>query len=132
MTSKTTGLEFKRFYLDGKYWPENGHTCLDDVLLHVDGRALSSDEDPRNIADAAVVEIHSGWVDNIPAAVANGESNMSLEDYFLDWQKGQTTATLVVECPHDHLWRVILAVKEAGGTVPKEVEQVAAQMRTSR
>jgi len=132
MTTQTTGLEFKRFYLDGKYWPENGHTLFDDVLLLVDGRALSSEQEPRDIADAALVEIHSGWVDNIPADVANGESNMSLEDYFLDWQKGQTTGTLVVECPRDHLWRVILAVKEAGGTVPREVEQVTTQMRTSR
>lgn len=74
----------------------------------------------------------NGTVDNIPADVANGESNMSLEDYFLDWQKGQTTATLVIECPRDHLWRVILAVKDAGGTVPLEVEQFAAQMRTRR
>ncbi|WP_126223438.1 hypothetical protein [Burkholderia ambifaria] len=132
MTTTMTGLEFKRFYRDGKYWPESGHTLLDDDLLLVDGRAFPSGQEPGEISDAAVVEIHSGWVDNIPANVANGESNMSLEDYFLDWLTGQTTATLVVECPRDHLWRVILAVKEAGGSVPREVEQVATQMRTGR
>jgi hypothetical protein len=117
MTTTTTGLEFKRFYLDSNFWPETGNTYHDDVLLHVNGRDLSDDEDPRNIVDEAVVEIRSGWVADIPADAPGGADEMSLEDYFMLWQKQQSTTTLVVECPRDHLEQVTLAVKAAGGTV---------------
>ncbi|KVP96681.1 hypothetical protein WJ97_12420 [Burkholderia ubonensis] len=115
MTLKTSGLEFKRFYNDSKFWHED--TYNDDVLLHVDGRVLSPDADPSGVKDNAVVEIRSGWVDNIPADVAGGADGMSLKNYFLHWQKQQSTATLVVECPREYLEAVIAAVTATGGKV---------------
>ncbi|MEX3983810.1 hypothetical protein AB4Y45_33030 [Paraburkholderia sp. EG287A] len=129
MTTTTTGHAFKRFFVDAKYWPEGESTFYDDVLLHVDGRALSDCEDPRDVADNAIVEIRSGWVMDIPSAAAGGANEMSLEDYFLHWKKQQTTASLVVECPRELLERVIQAVKDAGGTVQQSGEQQADQAR---
>jgi hypothetical protein len=123
MTTKSTGLEFKRFYLDDTYWPKGGSTYYDDVLLHVDGRDLQDTEDPRDIADNSVLEIRSGWVMGIPAVVAGGVVDMSLEDYFTHWQRQQTTATLVVECPRAALEQVIAALTAAGGTVTQGASQ---------
>lgn len=132
MTTRTTGVEFKRFYLDSKYWPENSGIFYDDVLIVVDGHALPSEKDPRDIADNALVDIQCGWVEDIPAGVADGVTGMTLSDYFLHWEKLQTTATLVVECPREHLARVVLAVKAAGGSVQQGVEQMADQEKVSR
>ena len=113
----TTGLEFKRFYLDSTYWPEDGNTYHDDVLLHVDGRDFPQDKDPADIADSAVVEIRSGWVADIPQNIENGADEMSLEDYFLHWLARQSTATFAVECPHGLRDAIVQAITAAGGTV---------------
>ena len=131
MATKTSGLEYKRFYLDSKYWPESSGIFYDDVLLIVNGAAFPSEKDPRDIADDSLVDIQSGWVCDIPADVIGGVTDMSLSDYFLHWQKQRTTVSLVVECPREHLERVMLAVKAAGGSVQQSAEVLAGQAKVA-
>ena len=113
----TTGLEFKRFYGDRAFWPPGCDTYHDDTLFVVDGRQLQDDEDPADIPDRAILEIRSGFVIGIPKGVAGGVEEMDLGEYFLLWQKTQTTVTLIVECPRDSVDRVVAAVSAAGGKV---------------
>lgn len=120
MSTITTGREFKAFFADSVFWPEGGDTYVDDMLLTVDGCAFTSEQDPMDLADAALVELTCGWVIEIPSDIAGGKSDMALDDYFQHWQKRQTTTTLAVECPLALREQVIAAIKQAGGTVQGE------------
>lgn len=119
MTTTTTGLEFKRFYSDRTFWQQGGETYHDDTLFVVDGRPLQDDEDPADIPDRAILEIRSGFVIGIPKGVAGGVEEMDLGEYFLLWQKTQSTVTLVLECPRDALDQVIALATRAGAKVPQ-------------
>jgi len=75
MVDQIVGRDFKRFYADQVFWPEDGDTYHDDTLRKIDGKAMS-DVDPEQISDAAVVKIESGWVDAIPVDVGAGKVDM--------------------------------------------------------
>jgi len=119
MTTTTTGIEFKRFYGDRAFWPQGGKTYHDDTLFVVDGRPLREEEDPADIPDRVILEIRSGFVIGIPQGVAGGVEEMDLGEYFLLWQKTQSTVTLVLECPRDALDQVIAVATRAGARVPQ-------------
>lgn len=113
MATKTTGAEFKRFYNDKKFWPDDGDTYHDDAVLTVDGKVQVDGVDADTLADAAVVTIEGGFVCG-PALM--GEEP-SLEAYFKRWLKTQTTASFLVECDASMLDAVKAAILAAGGRV---------------
>ena len=85
MATKTTGVEFKRFYSDIKYWPEKGDTYHEDVAYKVNGQDLPDDQDPGNVADGDEVTIEGGIVMNSPLYKEGSEP--SVEAYFKRWKK---------------------------------------------
>ncbi|HGK7311135.1 hypothetical protein [Aeromonas caviae] len=111
MTTKTTGLEFKRFMADKVLWP--GDIWHEDAAISVDGVHMPDGVDVENLSDSAVVRIDGGavfgpqWDENEP----------SLETYFKRWRKQQTTTVFVVECDSSKLEDVKAAIKAAGGRV---------------
>lgn len=114
MATKTTGAEFKRFYNDDKYWPEDdGNTWHEDALLSIDGVVQEDGIDIQVLADDAEVKIQGGvvygpqWEGNEP----------SLEAYFKRWKKKQSTVSFLVECDQSRLDAVKAAIKAAGGRV---------------
>lgn len=115
MAVKTNGAEFKRFYNDKKYWPEQGETYHEDVVFRVNGEVLGDDSDPSDAGDADEVRIEGGVVYHSPFHKDGDEP--SLESYFRRWQKEQKTATIVVECDASVLEQVTKAVRAAGGKV---------------
>lgn len=115
MAVKTTGAEFKRFYNDQSYWPEDGKTWHEDEVVTVNGDVKHPHEELAAVADDAAVVVEGGivfgpqWNDNEP----------SFEGYFKRWRKQQTTVSFLVECDASKLEAVKAAVKAAGGKVAK-------------
>lgn len=114
MSVKTTGAEFKQFYEDERFWPQDdGKTWHDDEVITVNGVVLSDGVDTDRMPDDALVTVEGGmvfspqWDGNEP----------SLEAYFKRWRKLQTTRTVLVECDAANLDAVKAAVKAAGGRV---------------
>ncbi|WP_330544667.1 hypothetical protein V0242_25350 (plasmid) [Aeromonas hydrophila] len=111
MTTKTTGLEFKRFMEDKVLWP--GDIWHEDAAISVDDVHMPGGVDVENLSDSAVIRIDGGvvfgpqWDENEP----------SLETYFKRWRKQQTTTVFVVECDSSKLEDVKAAIKAAGGRV---------------
>jgi hypothetical protein len=106
---KTTGAEWNKFYSDQDIWG-NGQ-WHDDVVIRVDGANV---EDYETLPDTAKVEIDGGYV-----FLSDGmdKEGPSMETYFRQWKKNQTTIFLAVECPREKYEDVILAIKSAGGIV---------------
>lgn len=109
MTTKTTGAEFKRFYSDKEFWPnDQGDTFHEDEILTVNG-ATQFDFIP----DDAEVKIEGGivfgprWRGDEP----------SFESYFKLWRKKQNTTFFLTECDVSKFDAVKAAVKAAGGRV---------------
>ena len=117
MATKTTGVEFKRFYSDIKYWPEKGDTYHEDVAYKVNGQDLPDDQDPGNVADGDEVTIEGGIVMNSPLYKEGSEP--SVEAYFKRWKKEQTTTTFVVECDLTKIESIQAAINAAGGRIVK-------------
>lgn len=114
MATKTTGAEFKRFYNDKQFWPDDGgDTYHDDAVLKVDGEYQEDGIDTDTLADTAVVTIEGGFV--CGPALAGKEP--SLEAYFKRWRKGQTIALFLVECDTQVIDAVKAAIRAAGGRV---------------
>lgn len=109
MTTNTNGAEFKRFYNDSTFWPDNA--WHEDVGFYVDGELIGDDFDMNTVADTAKVGIDGGIVLGLP----KGEP--SVESYFKRWRKEQTLKTLVVEVDLAKLDDVLAAIKAAGGKV---------------
>lgn len=113
MVTKTTGVEFKRFYSDKECWPDSGTCWHEDEIVTVDGGVAGDETDYAEIADEAKVTIEGGivfgpeWDENEP----------SFETYFKRWRKKQGTASFLVECDIANLEAVKAAVKAAGGRV---------------
>lgn len=105
--TRTTGLEWNRFYADKEVW--KGDTYHDDTVLIVDGQQV---DDFENIPVNATVKIEAGYVvvDGI-----NSENTPSMESVFKAWSKRQNTCTLCVECSRDKRDAVVAAIKKAGG-----------------
>ena len=115
MTVKTTGAEFKRFYNDKTFWPDDAatgsETYHDDELIYVNGEEYSLDID--KIPDAATVKIDGGIVFN---AKFGGEEP-SFDGYFRRWKRKQNTVSFVVECDVCHAELVKKMVRLNGGKV---------------
>lgn len=104
---KTTGAEFKKFYCqDPTVWDENPGDkgwYVEDMFLVIDGANDQTmdnlydrfGDDLDRIPDEAVVEIDSGYF----GWQGNGERPATREEdlltYFKQWQKRQTTHTIV-------------------------------------
>jgi len=111
--TKITGAEWKAFYGDKTYWPEENGFCHDDVLIHLDGEP--SDQMmayPYSIPNTSLLEIECGYIMS-----RSGDYVTSLEAYVEKWKKEQTVACFVVECDKDKLQSVQVAIKAAGGKV---------------
>ena len=111
MATKTTGAEFKRFYDDKAFWPDDG-TYHEDETVFVDG-AHVEDWDAENMADTAQLTLSGGIV--FGPKLTGKEP--SFEAYFKRWKKLQNTASFAVECSNESKDAVIAAIKAAGGKV---------------
>lgn len=111
MVTKTNGAEFKRFYLDGEFWPDG--TWHEDELMTVDGEVIDGGIEAETLSDEARITIDGGCV----FGPQFNENEPSLEGYFKRWKKKQTTVTFIVECDITTAESVKAAVKSAGGRV---------------
>lgn len=112
MSTKTTGAEFKRFYNDDAWWPQDdGNTYHDDELVLINGSEW--EDGYEYVPDAAKVTIDGGmvfgpqWDGNEP----------SFEVYFKRWKKEHNTEFFNVEAPKDKVEAIKAAIKAAGGKV---------------
>lgn len=111
MSVKTNGAEFKRFYSDEGFWPED--TWHDEALITVDGVEQEDGVDTEALADHAIVKIEGGVVFG-PMWESEGPS---LETHFKRWRKQQTTVVFAVECDVSQQAAITAAIKSAGGRV---------------
>ena len=111
MAVKTTGAEFKRFYADESFWPED--TWHDGALITIDGEDQEDGIDVDTLADHSIVKIEGGEV----MGPKWEESGPSLETYFRRWRKQQTVMVFTVECDNSQLDAVKAAIKAAGGRI---------------
>lgn len=103
MAIKITGDEFHRFYFDEKYWEEKYH---EEESIYVDGELR--EERYEEITGSSPVVIKGGFVsDN-----ATGKWICSLEKFFKDWQKKQSTVFLVIEVSKEREQEVRSTLKE--------------------
>jgi hypothetical protein len=123
MATKTTGAEFKRFYIDPKYWPpEASQASSEDNVWHEDATILVNGEetgpttDLMAMPDSADVRIEGGIV---LGPRWKNDDEPSFETYFKRWRKEQATKSFVVECDDSKLEAVLAAIKAAGGKVVK-------------
>ncbi len=114
MPIKTTGAEFKRFYDDPKFWPEDGgDTYHDDVLFYIDGSVIEDGYDISDVPDGAQVKIEGGTV--FSPNLAN--CMMNFETYFRRWKKLQTTSVVLVECDVSRVGEMKAAIKKCGAKI---------------
>lgn len=107
MATKTTGLEFNRFYAEP--WPDGQYH--EDVELTINGE--SKDEwDDIIINDTDIIVIIGGIVCN-----DNDGSCVSFESFFKKWRKKQQTRILMVEVTADKLDNLVDVIKSAGGKI---------------
>jgi len=109
MAVKMTGSEFKEFYADEDFWPED--TWHEDAYMSVDGTEYPDGIDVDELSDTSVVELSGGFVVGL-----DGEEP-ALDTYFKRWRKKQTTTTFVVKCDKSIVEAVKAAIKQAGGKV---------------
>lgn len=87
--AKTNGAEFKRFYNDSQYWPENAFH--EDETLLVDGAQWTWAGQVEDIPDSAQIDILGGLVHEL----ADG-TEPTFEAFFQQWQRG-TVRNLTAE-----------------------------------
>lgn len=108
---KTTGLEFKRFYADPAWWPEdNGRTWYEEEYIEVDGKEFDGD-DYIDIKDGSVVRISAGIVRKEEKYID------TFEGYFRRWRQSQKEAVFLVTVTKEKSEAVIAAIRAAGGRV---------------
>lgn len=112
MPTKTTGAEFKRFYDDKQFWPDDADTYHEEEVVMVNGKD-HGDNGYENIPDDAVVTLSHGIVFN----AQQGSDEPSFETYFKRWRKLQSTTSLIVECDIANRDVVVAAIRSAGGRV---------------
>lgn len=112
MPVKTTGAEFKRFFDDSAFWPEDTDTYREGETLIVDGVDYG-DQGFDNIPDNSTVVVSGGVVFNAQM----GSSEQSFEGYFKRWRKLQSTASIVVECDISNRDVIVAAIRAAGGRI---------------
>lgn len=114
MTVKMTGSEFKAFYNDPAFWPED--VWHEDAELSVDGVDQPDGIDDEKLSDTSVVKISEGVVFG---PKWDGSDNPSLESYFKSWRKKQSSTFFTVECDKAVFEAVKAAIIAAGGKVNK-------------
>lgn len=82
MTAKTSGAEFKQFYNDKAFWPEDA--WHEDSVILVDGKP-HEDLSDNQIADSAKVVIDSGHV----FFSREDSAGVSMATFFNRWRKVQ-------------------------------------------
>ncbi|WP_413460667.1 hypothetical protein [Herbaspirillum huttiense] len=82
MTAKTSGAEFKQFYNDKAFWPEDA--WHEDSVILVDGKPHEDLSDSQ-IADSAKVVIDSGHV----FFSREDSAGVSMVTFFNRWRKVQ-------------------------------------------
>lgn len=112
MTVTTNGIEFKRFYLDEAFWPDD--LWSENEKIFVDGHPHESDELFTLIPDTATVKIVGGY---LQSTTRRPVELMTYEGYFRHWQATQVAHTLVVTVPPECVEAVRAAVLEAGGVI---------------
>ena len=113
MAVKTNGAEFKRFYNDAAFWPEDA--WHENEEIEVDGSPFLEDGCIEEIPDAATVKITGGVVLGLPNK-GRGEGP-SLEAHFKKWLRTQNTVSFVVKCDKANLDALKVAIRAAGGSV---------------
>lgn len=114
MPTKTTGLEFKRFYNDPDWWPKG--RWHEGEVVELNGVPLNEyDYNLGDVADTDRLKISGGFVydDN------DDQEYGSFEGYIRKWLRTQTTAVLSVEAPKEKVEAVKSAIVAAGGRVVK-------------
>ena len=114
MSIKTTGLEFKAFYNDKAFWPDETEDSLvyhEDVSVSINGKD-DDDFDIDTIKDIDVVVIDCGCVYGLP-----DDKEMSFQGYFRKWRKYQKETSFVVTCDKETTERIKAMIKAAGGKV---------------
>lgn len=109
MAVKMTGAEFKKFYADNVFWPED--TWHEDAFMSVDGTEYPDGIDVDILKDTATVMLDGGF---ICTPDGNGPA---LDTYFKRWRKKQNSSLFTVECDNALLDAVKAAIKQAGGKV---------------
>jgi len=112
MAVKTTGAEFKRFYDDATFWPDD--TWHDDTEFTVDGVDQPDGIDTKHLNDSAAVVIIGGFMCGPQWEDGDGPT---LEAYFKRWRKQQTTVIFNVECDKSIVEAVKAAIKQVGGKI---------------
>lgn len=110
MTAKTTGAEWKRFYIDKVAWPDGA--WHEDEELTIDGRMWDHDKDDLSAPpDNAAMTVAGGIV-----FMRDGDDDgPSLEAHFKRWRKAQSTVFFSCEAPRDRADAVKAAILAAGG-----------------
>lgn len=90
---KTNGKEFKAFYNDQSYWPEDAY--VEEMNLKING-VEQSDVDTDKLLDEDQIRITYG-------SVVKGERIVSLTSFFKKWRKQQSVTSVVVEIDNDKL-----------------------------
>lgn len=102
---KVKGALWKQFYSDEDYWKGRYH---DDVLIRFD-RVIQDEYD--NPEDDAEVDVESGYV-----YLQDEEDNgVPLSKFFKQWEKMQSTTTLVVIVDKDYLESAKAEIKQLEG-----------------
>lgn len=104
----TNGIEFKRFYLDKKAWPDD--LWAEDEQVYVDNE-LFEDLYVR-IPDKASVCIKGGY---LQSKKQRGAELLTYEQYFLEWRKRQAEVVIVVSVEPERAEAVTKAILAAGG-----------------
>lgn len=111
MTTKTTGAEWKRFYSDKEFWPDEW--WHDDEVITVNGKnAHDFDIELTEVLDSDVMTVSAGVVYD-----AMSNEGPSLEGHFKSWRKKQTTVFFTVEAPKEKADAVKSAITSSGGKV---------------
>ena len=112
MPVKTTGAEWKRFYADKEFWPDEAWHEDEEVI--VNGLPTSDDFDLSAVHDTDVLVVGGGIVFLPDLDMDRGPS---LEAHFKRWRKTQNTVSVIVEVDKTKFDAVAAAIKAAGGKV---------------
>ncbi len=112
MPVTTSGAEFKRFYTDRSYWPEDAwhEDCITE-LIEVNG--VKPESDVYYISDDDEVKILNGIV----LLDLAGNKSTDFVAFFQKWLKLQTTRTLRIEVNASKFDELMAAIKLLGGKV---------------
>jgi hypothetical protein len=99
MTIKLSGKDFKKFYTDKEYWPED--MWHESETVTVEGVELEESYDYTEIADDAVVRVTGGVVQRDSAF--DKDESMTFERFLKIWIKRQSRVRLIVEVHKDDL-----------------------------